>query len=136
VIGNSSMVKWRKQFLPTLTPPLRGKDVDLHMFVNSDHAGDKLMQWSHTGFLIYLNMAPIVWHSKKQSTIKTSMLLWCWVCCYEARHGGTARPMIQTMNDESSLLFVVLHVALLHHHPMLCCHCWAARATVPDNKSP
>jgi hypothetical protein len=25
------------------------------------------------GFLIYLNMAPIVWHSKKQSTIKTSV---------------------------------------------------------------
>jgi hypothetical protein len=24
------------------------------------------------GFLIYLNMAPIVWHSKKQSSIETS----------------------------------------------------------------
>jgi hypothetical protein len=36
-------------------------------------AGDKLMQQSRMGFLIYLNMAPIVWHSKKQCTIETSM---------------------------------------------------------------
>jgi hypothetical protein len=31
------------------------------------------MQELHMGFLIYLDMAPIVWHSKKQSTINTSM---------------------------------------------------------------
>lgn len=41
-----------------------------------------------------------------------------------------------TFFDESSRLFVALHVALLHHHPMLCCHRSAARATVLDNKSP
>jgi hypothetical protein len=66
VIGNSSMVTWRKEFLPMLLHQ-RGKDVDLHIFINSDHAGDKLMQWLHMGFLIYLNMTPIVWHSKKCS---------------------------------------------------------------------
>jgi hypothetical protein len=43
------------------------------MLVGSDHAGDKLMWWLCMKFLIYLNMAPIVWHSKKQSTIETSM---------------------------------------------------------------
>jgi hypothetical protein len=26
------------------------------------------------GFLIYLNMAPIVWYSKKQSTVKSSVI--------------------------------------------------------------
>jgi len=31
------------------------------------------MRRSRTGFLIYLNMAPIVWHSKKQATIETSV---------------------------------------------------------------
>ena len=44
-----------------------------NMFVDSDHAGDKLMRRSHTGFVIYLNMAPIVWFSKKQATIETSV---------------------------------------------------------------
>jgi hypothetical protein len=45
---------------PPSAPPPRGKDVDLHMFIDSDHDGDKLMQELHMGFLIYLDMAPIV----------------------------------------------------------------------------
>jgi hypothetical protein len=32
-----------KEAIPPNAPPLRGKDVDLHMLVGSDHAGDKLM---------------------------------------------------------------------------------------------
>ena len=51
----------------------RGKDVDLRMYVDSDHAGDKRVRRSRTGFLIYLKMAPITWFSKKQSTIETSV---------------------------------------------------------------
>jgi hypothetical protein len=43
------------------------------MFVNSNHAGEKLMWQMRKGFFIYLNMAPIVWHSKKQVTIETSL---------------------------------------------------------------
>jgi hypothetical protein len=43
------------------------------MFVDSDHAGDKRARRSRTGYLIYLNMAPIIWYSKKQSTIETSV---------------------------------------------------------------
>jgi hypothetical protein len=31
-----------KDAIPPNAPPLRGKDVDLHMFIDSDHAGDKL----------------------------------------------------------------------------------------------
>jgi hypothetical protein len=31
-----------KEAIPPNAPPLRGKDVDLHIFINSDHAGDKL----------------------------------------------------------------------------------------------
>jgi hypothetical protein len=43
------------------------------MFVDSDHAGDKLKRRSRTGYVIYINMAPIAWFSKKQSTIETSV---------------------------------------------------------------
>ena len=62
-----------KEAIPPHAPPPLGKSVDLRMFVDSDHAGDKLTRRSRTGFLIYINMAPIVWFSKKQSTVETSV---------------------------------------------------------------
>lgn len=59
--------------IPTDMPKPLGKEVDLRMMVDSDHAGDKLTRRSRTGFLIYCNMALIVWLSKKQPTIETSV---------------------------------------------------------------
>jgi hypothetical protein len=41
-------------------------------FVDVDHAGDKLPQQSLAGFIVFLNGAPIVWHSKRQGTIGMS----------------------------------------------------------------
>jgi hypothetical protein len=49
------------------------KEVDLRMMVDSDHAGDKLTRRSRTGFLIYCDMALIIWLSKRQPTIETSV---------------------------------------------------------------
>ncbi len=43
------------------------------MFVDSDHAGEKLTQRSRTRMLIVLNMAMIDWVSKKQPTVETSV---------------------------------------------------------------
>jgi len=59
--------------IPPNAPKARGKEVDLSMFVDSDHAGDLKTRRSRTGFIIYLNMAPVIWFSKKQSTIETSV---------------------------------------------------------------
>jgi hypothetical protein len=59
--------------IPPDMPPPRGKDVDIRLFVDSDHANDQHTRRSRTGFLIYLNMAPIIWHSKMQPTIETSV---------------------------------------------------------------
>ena len=59
--------------IPPNAPPSRGKEIDLRMFVDSDHAGDKLTRRSRTGFLIFLNMSLVIWHSKKQATIETSV---------------------------------------------------------------
>lgn len=50
-----------------------GKDVDLRMMVDSDHAGDKQMQRSRTGFLIFCNSAIVDWLSKRQPTIESSI---------------------------------------------------------------
>jgi hypothetical protein len=57
---------------PNMPPPL-GKDVDLRMMVDSDHAGDKRTRHSRTGFIIFCNSAPIIWLSKQQATNETSV---------------------------------------------------------------
>ena len=44
----------------------------MRAFVDSDHAGDIVTRISRTGFIIYLNSAPICWYSKKQTSIETS----------------------------------------------------------------
>ena len=62
-----------KEPIPENAPDPRGNDVDLRLFVDSDHAGDKRCRRSRTGFFIFLNSAPIAWLSKKQPTIETSV---------------------------------------------------------------
>jgi hypothetical protein len=57
---------------PNMPPPLV-KDVDLCMMVDSDHAGEKRTRCSHTGFIIFCNLAPMIWLSKQQATIETSV---------------------------------------------------------------
>eukprot|EP00804_Cyclotella_cryptica_P008802 CCRYP_015636-RA/>CCRYP_015636-RA protein AED:0.30 eAED:0.30 QI:0/0/0/1/1/1/2/0/194 len=47
--------------------------VVLRMFVDSDHAGDKVSKGSRTGFAIFLNYGMIDWLWKKQSTVETSV---------------------------------------------------------------
>ena len=62
-----------KEAIPPNMPEARGKEVDLRMYVDSDHAGDKLMRRSRTGFMIFMNMALIQWLSKRQPTVETSV---------------------------------------------------------------
>ncbi len=54
-------------------PPPLGKDVDLRMMVDSDHSGEKRMQRSRTGLIIFCNLAPIIWLSKQIATIEASV---------------------------------------------------------------
>jgi hypothetical protein len=57
---------------PDMPPPL-GKDVDLHIMVDSNHAGEKRTRRSRTGLIVFCNLAPIIWLSKQQATIETSV---------------------------------------------------------------
>ena len=50
-------------------PEPRGKEFDLCMYVDSDHAGDKETRIFRTGFLIYINKAFVHWLPKKQPMI-------------------------------------------------------------------
>ena len=58
--------------IPTNAPEPRGISVQLNACVDADHAGNKVTRRSQTGILIFLNMAPISWYSKKQNTVESS----------------------------------------------------------------
>ena len=62
-----------QEAIPLDRPEERGKEVVLRLYVDSDHAGDKMNRRSRTGFVIFLNSALIMWLSKKQPMIKTSV---------------------------------------------------------------
>ena len=51
-------------------PKPLGKEIPLSMFVDSDHAGDKSDHCSRTIFILFMNMAMINWHTKKQATVE------------------------------------------------------------------
>ena len=41
-------------------------------FVDADHAGCRITRRSHTGILIFCNRSPILWFSKRQTTVESS----------------------------------------------------------------
>lgn len=61
-----------KEAIPSNAPKPRGKSVDVSMFVDADHAGNLATRRSHTGILIFVNKAPIIWYSKRQNTVESS----------------------------------------------------------------
>jgi hypothetical protein len=58
--------------IPPNAPEPRGKSVILSCFVDANHAGDKITRRSHSGIIIFVNRAPIIWYSKQQNTVETS----------------------------------------------------------------
>jgi hypothetical protein len=61
-----------KENIPSNALEPRGNPVQMNCFVDSDHAGNRVTRRSHTGVLIFLNRAPIIWFSKTQNTVETS----------------------------------------------------------------
>ena len=57
--------------LPHDMPKPRGSHVSITAFVDVSFAQNKKTRKSHTGFIIFVNRAPIVWFSKRQSTVET-----------------------------------------------------------------
>jgi hypothetical protein len=58
--------------IPQDAPEPRGVSVVTSCFVDSDHAGCRLTRRSHTGVIIFVNNALILWHSKRQNTVESS----------------------------------------------------------------
>jgi len=61
-----------KERLPADAPVPRGKAVTVVCLVDADHAGDHAARRLRTGVLTLINRAPIIWSSKKQTSIETS----------------------------------------------------------------
>jgi hypothetical protein len=62
-----------KEVIPPNAPVTRGKTIDLRLFLDSDHAGEHFTRRSRTGFVIYLNMALILWFSNRQPAVEASV---------------------------------------------------------------
>ncbi len=58
--------------LPNNMPKPCGPSMTMRVFVDADHAGDLITRGSRTGFIVFLNGAPIYWSSKKQTSCETS----------------------------------------------------------------
>ena len=82
-MGEEPSPKERAEILRKLYPDVSDKDppgmpeplgipVQLTMFVDADHAGNQVTRRSHTGILIFGNLAPLQWLSKKQNTVESS----------------------------------------------------------------
>jgi hypothetical protein len=53
-------------------PKPLGAAMDITCFVDANHAGNVVTRRSHTGILIFIQNAPIIWFSKKQNTVESS----------------------------------------------------------------
>ena len=58
--------------MPHNMPEPRGNSVDINIFVDSDHAGNRVTRRSHTWIMVFINMVPIIWFFKKQNTVESS----------------------------------------------------------------
>ena len=53
-------------------PTNLGNTLDITCVVDSDHAGNVVTRRSHTGIIIFINNAPVIWFSKKQNRVESS----------------------------------------------------------------
>ena len=74
----SSMEQWQdfypdaEELMPRNMPEPLGKSVRIRTYVDANHAGNLANRRSHTGIIIYVNNAPIMWYSKRQNTVESS----------------------------------------------------------------
>jgi hypothetical protein len=62
-----------QEAIPPNAPVPLGESVQMTVFVDADHAGNLLTRRSRTGVLVYLNRSPILWYTKQQSMVETSL---------------------------------------------------------------
>ncbi len=61
-----------KESISLNAPEPRGMPAQINTFVDTNHARNRVTCRFHTGILIYLYRAPIMWYSKAQATVESS----------------------------------------------------------------
>jgi len=123
--------------IPPNAPSPRGKYVQINAFVDANHAGNKLTHRSHTGILIYLNRAPIIWYSKAQKTVESSTFgsefvalrivtetiraLRYKLCMMGVPLDGPANVLVD--NDSVVKNSTIPHSMIQQKHNAICYHC-------------
>jgi hypothetical protein len=68
----SEIYRNAEEQMPYKMPLPRGRSLTMTAFVDASHAANKVTRRSHTGYVVFLNRAPILWYSKRQQTVETS----------------------------------------------------------------
>jgi hypothetical protein len=58
--------------LPPKMPKPRGQRITISAFVDANHAGNKVTRCLHSGIIIYVQNALILWYSKRQNTVEAA----------------------------------------------------------------
>jgi hypothetical protein len=61
-----------EQLLPHRMPLPRGRSVVVTAYVDASHGAKKVTRTSHTGYVVFINRAPVVWCRKQHNTVETS----------------------------------------------------------------
>ena len=61
-----------EKILPANMPKARGFGFLVSARVYANHAGDSTTRRSRTGYIAYVNSAPVYWMSKKKNSVETS----------------------------------------------------------------
>ena len=59
--------------IPPNAPEPRGTSVQINCFFDADHAENLKTRRSHTGVLIFLNLAPVHWYSCRRNCVESSI---------------------------------------------------------------
>jgi hypothetical protein len=68
----SSFYENLEEELPPRMPEPLGNSVNIHVFVDANHAGNVVTRRSHTGILVFVQNSPVLWVSRRQNTVETS----------------------------------------------------------------
>ena len=86
--------------IPNNMPQPRVKEVCMSCFFDADHAGCREICRSHSGIIIFVNRAPILWFSKRQNTRRLE--LGPGVTCNADRDQNDRGIEMQVANDGRS----------------------------------
>ena len=62
-----------QEMIPRHMPEMLGMYVVIKAYMDANHAGSMANMRSHSGIIIYVNNAPIIWYSKRQNTGEASI---------------------------------------------------------------